>query len=180
MDTHRTISTKLDVREFAPGRVGDATKTRILEAARLTGSSKNTQHWRFILVQSPDSLATLARDSTTGGWVKGSDFAVIVSIDPNVSGSVIDAGRVAQDMQLAAWEQGVASGLFTGMNAEALARDFGIPQSLRPAVVVGFGYPKKRLLGRKNRKPLSELAFLERYGNPLGPIGHNGEDDNEI
>ena len=49
-DTYDAISTKLDVREFAPGRVADGNKARILEAARLTGSSMNSQHWRFILV----------------------------------------------------------------------------------------------------------------------------------
>ena len=168
MDTFQAISTKLDVREFAPRHVEAEVKRRILEAARLTGSSMNSQHWRFVLVQAPQNLAALARDSTTGSWVEGSDFAVIVNIDPKIPGSTIDAGRAAQDMQLAAWEQGVASGLFTGLKATELRRDFGVPEGLNPAVVVGFGYPSRKLRGRKKRKPLSEVAYFERYGDPFG------------
>jgi nitroreductase len=171
LDTYEAISTKLDIREFAPRHVDDKVKTSILEAARLTGSSMNSQHWRFILVQDPENLVILARDSTTGSWVKGADFAVIVNINLKIPGSIMDAGRVTQDMQLAAWNQGVASGVFTGMKKPELRKDFGIPDELEPAGVVGFGYPKKKLLGRKNRKPLSEVAFLEKYGIPLGSPG---------
>ncbi|MDE1857449.1 MAG: nitroreductase family protein [Thaumarchaeota archaeon] len=171
MDAFDAIRTKLDIREFSSKQVGGEIRAKVLEAARLTGSSRNTQHWRFVLVQAPANLDVLARDSTTGSWVKGANFAVIVSIDSKVPGSTIDAGRVIQDMQLAAWEQGVASGVYTGMKPGDIRRDFGVPEGLDPAAVVGFGYPKKRLLGRKSRKPLSEIAFLEKYGNPLGSLG---------
>ncbi len=167
MDTYDAISTKLDVREFASGRVADGTRARILEAARLTGSSMNSQHWRFILVSDRGNLETLAQDSTTGSWVKGADFAVIVNVDPRVPGSVIDAGRAAQDMQLAAWNEGVASGVFTGVKSGELRRDFAIPDGMSSAIVVGFGYPKRKLIGRKKREPLSAVAFLERFGNPI-------------
>ena len=166
-DTYDAIRTKLDIRQFADMPVKADVKGKILEAARLTASSMNSQHWRFILVQDPQNLETLARDSTTGSWVKGANFAIIVSIDPKVPGSMIDAGRVVQDMELAAWEHGVGSGVYTGTKAPDLRRDFGIPGGLDPAVVVGFGYPAKKLIGRKNRKPLSEIAFLEKFGSPI-------------
>jgi nitroreductase len=167
VDTFEAIRTKLDVRQFTPKRVGSEVKAKILEAARLTGSSMNSQHWRFILVQDRSNLETLARDSTTGSWVKGADFAVLVNIDPKVPGSTIDAGRAAQDMELAAWEQGVASGVYAGFKVQDLRKDFGIPEGLNPAMAVGFGYPAKKLLGKKNRKPLSEVAFSEKFGNPV-------------
>ncbi len=171
MDAYDAIATKLDIREFAKKHTESEIKNRILEAARLTGSSMNSQHWRFILVQDPKSLATLASDSTSGKWVRGADFAVIVCIDSKIPGSVIDAGRSAQDMQVAAWNYGIGSGIFTGIKSKELRDGFGIPDNLNPAVVVGFGYPVKKLLGRKNRKPLSEVAFLERFGSPLGNLG---------
>ena len=170
MDTYDAIVTKLDIREFADKRVDDGTKTKILQAARFTGSSMNTQHWRFVLVQDKNRLATLAQDSTTGSWVRGADFAVIISTDPKISGSHIDGGRVLQDMQLAAWNFGVVSRPFTGFKEPELRRDFGIPPELRPAAVLGFGYPVRKIRGRKNRKPLEELVSLDRYGNPYRPV----------
>ena len=164
MDTYEAIVTKLDVRDFAQRRVSDDIRSKILEAARFTGSSMNTQHWRFVLVQDPKNVATLAQDSTTGSWVKGADFAVIISVDPKVPGSAIDAGRVLQDMELAAWNFGVVSRLFTGFREAELRRDFGIPPELKPAVVLGFGYPARKIRGRKSRKPLEELVSVEFYG----------------
>jgi nitroreductase len=170
LDAYDAIATKLDIREFAKKHVENEIKKKILEAARLTGSSMNSQHWRFILVQDPESLASLASDSPSGKWVRGADFAVIVCVDPKIPGSVIDAGRSAQDMEVAAWNYGIGSGVFTGIKAKELRDDFGIPDGLNPAIVVGFGYPMRKLRGRKNRKPLSEVAFLEKFGSPLGSL----------
>ena len=167
MDAFEAISTKLDVREFASKKVPGETKRKILEAARLTASSMNTQHWRFVLVQDRSNLKRLAADSMTGKWVEGADFAIIVLIDPKVPGSSIDAGRVVQDMELAAWNFGVASGIYTGVGEPSLRKDYSIPDSLKPAAVLGFGYPKRKILGKKNRKPLEELVFPERYGAKL-------------
>jgi nitroreductase len=167
LDAYESIITKLDVREFARKRVPGEIKRKILEAARLTGSSMNTQHWRFILIQDRSNLARLAADSTTGGWVAGADFAVVILTNPKVPGYANDAGRVLQDMELAAWNFGVVSGLYTGTKRDELRRDFGIPPDLEISAVLGFGYPKQKILGRKDRKPIEELVFLERYDNHL-------------
>ncbi len=169
MDTYDAIATKLDVREFATKHVPGSIKLKILEAARLTGSSMNSQHWRFLVIQDRANLKTLALDSTSGGWVESADFAILIMINPSVPGSTIDAGRVLQDMQLTAWNFGVVSRIFIGIKEDALRRDFGVPSELKPSAVLGFGYPKHKVLGKKNRKPLEELAFSERYGNPLDP-----------
>ena len=48
MDTFECIETKLDIREFGPEGVPHEIKLKVLEAARLTGTGLNTQHWRFI------------------------------------------------------------------------------------------------------------------------------------
>jgi hypothetical protein len=32
---------------------------------------------------------------------------------------------------------------------------------------VGFGFPARKLTGRKNRKALKEIAFLGRYGEAV-------------
>jgi nitroreductase len=164
MDTFEAISTKLDVREYASKKVPRETKGKVLEAARLTGSSMNTQHWRFILVQDKANLKRLAADSRSGKWVEGADFAIVVMIDPKVPGSSIDAGRVVQDMELAAWNFGVASGIFTGIEEASLRKDYEIPEAMKVVAVLGFGYPKRKILGKKNRKPIEELVFPERYG----------------
>ena len=169
METYKTILTKLDVREFSPNKVPPEVKLRVLEAARATGTGSNKQHWKFILVQDKEAIKKLAEDSTSGGWVAGANFAAIILTDPMLGFHLIDAGRAAQDMQLAAWDQGVISGLYTGVRDDRIRKDFAIPSNLKPSIVVGFGYPVKKIVGKKNRMPLTELAFLDKYGNRFDP-----------
>ena len=169
METYKTILTKLDFRQFSPKKVPGDVKMKILEAARATGSGSNKQHWKFILVQDKEAIKRLGEDSTSGGWVAGADFAVIVLTDPMLGFHQIDAGRATQDMQLGAWDQGVISGVYTGFKEERMRKDFAIPSNLRPTIVVGFGYPARKIIGKKNRMPLSELVFLDKYGNKFDP-----------
>jgi nitroreductase len=165
MDTFECITTKLDVREFSTQDVPSQIRSKILEAARLTGTGMNTQHWRFILVENKDNLKKLAEDSTSGSWVAGANFAIIVLTNPKYGFHAIDAGRVLQNMQLAAWNQGVGSGLFTGIREEKLRNNFQIPNELSLTVIVGFGYPVRKLTGkRKNRLPIHKLVYYEKYG----------------
>ena len=166
MDTFECITTNLELREFSTHEVPSDIRLKILEAARLTGTGLNTQHWRFILVENKDNLKRLADDSTSGRWVAGANFAVIILTNPRYNFHLIDAGRVLQNMQLAAWNVGVGSGLFTGIMEEKLRSDFGIPKEMSPTIIVGFGYPLNELTGkRKNRLPLYELVYNEKYGN---------------
>lgn len=167
MDTFECIATKLDIREFSNKPVPNDIKRKVLEAARLTASGINSQHWRFILVQEPSNLRKLADNSTTGKWIANANFAVIILTNPKFPFHMIDAGRVIQDMQLTAWNYGVASGIYTGMNREQMEKDFGAPPELQFTAVVGFGYPTRKIIGRKNRRPIEEIAFSEKYGERL-------------
>jgi len=167
LDAYDAVATKLDVSEFTAKSVPQDVKFKVLEAARLSGSGMNAQHWRFVLVQGRDRLKTLANDSTTGKWVEGADFAVIVLTNPKYGFHLIDAGRAVTSMQIAAWNFGVGSRIFTGVNRETLEKDFNIPKDLSPSVIVGFGYPTRKISGKKKRSPLSEIAFLDRFGKPL-------------
>jgi len=166
MDAFKCIATKLEVREFSTQDISSEIRSKILEAARLTGTGMNTQHWRFILVEKKDNLKKLAEDSTSGSWVAGANFAVIVLTNPKYGFHLIDAGRVLQNMQLTAWNEGVGSGLFTGIREEKIRNDFQIPNELTPSVIIGFGYPVSKLTGKKkNRLPVYELVYYEKYGN---------------
>src|SRR6266516_4165194 len=159
MDTYKVIMSKLDIRQFDSKKVAAEVKSRVLEAARASGTGNNKQEWRFILVQEKEMLKRLAEDN----------FAVVVLSDPTLGFHLIDAGRAVQNMELAAWDHGVISGIYTGIKDEKMRKDFGIPNTLKPVAVVGFGYPVKRIVGRKNRMPLPELAFIDKYGNKFDP-----------
>jgi nitroreductase len=165
MDTLDCIATKFDVRKFGKGPVPRETKKKILEAARFTGTGLNIQHWRFILVEKKENLVLLAQDSTSGKWISNADFAVIILTDPQYKFHSLDAGRALQDMQLAGWNLGVASGIFTGIDERKFRKDFGVPGSLYATAILGFGFPvQTHRSGTKSRRPLHELVYSEKYG----------------
>jgi nitroreductase len=168
MDAYDCIITKLEVREFNnQNSVSSEIRLKILESARLTGSSLNTQPWRFIVIQNIENLEKLSNDSTSGKWISGANFAIIVLTNPYFRFHLIDAGKVVQNMQLAAWNFGVGSALFTGIEEDRIRKDFSIPIDYKPVIVVGFGYPKKKIDGRtkkKNRLTMHELVSFEEYG----------------
>jgi nitroreductase len=170
MDAYEGVVSKLDLREFDSKPVPTDVKLKVLEAGRSTATGINVQHLRFILVEKPESIRRLAEDSTTGKWVQGANFAVILLSNPKYGFHLLDAGRAVQNMEIAAWNFGVVSCPYTGINSETLERDFKIPKDLNPSTVVGFGYPTRKILGRKSRKPLRELAFLETYGKDIESI----------
>ena len=72
-----------------------------------------------------------------------------------------------------AWSQGVGS-CFVGVppeNVQVLKRLLGVPDDLELITVMPFGFPADGVEGRgKRRKPLSEIAHSERFGQPY-PAG---------
>jgi nitroreductase len=167
MDTFEAIRTRLEIREFQKKPVPQDVKKEILEAARLAPSGMNSQHWRFILVEDPADLQALAEISTTGKWVKDCNFAIVVLTTPKYPWHLLDAGRAITHMQLAAWNRGVGSRIYTGYDEKRMRQHFNIPGEYGIAGVVGFGYPAKKAIGRKNRLPLEQIAFAQRFGETI-------------
>ncbi len=167
MNVFDAVMSRIEVRDYSSERVPDDVKLKILEAARMSPTGLNLQHWRFILVEDRANLKKLAELSTTGKWVAGADFAIIVLTDPKYPFHLIDAGRAIQNMQLVAWSEGVGSCIYTGVKEKEMKREYSIPENLTIAAVIGFGYPKKKIKGIKNRKDLNEIVFSERYGEKL-------------
>jgi nitroreductase len=171
MDTFECISSKFEVREFSKKQVPIEIRMKILEAARSTGSGLNTQHWRFIVIEDKERLKKLADDSMSGKWVVDANFAIIILTNPKYSFHLIDAGRVLQNMQMAAWNYGIGSGLYTKINESILKSDFEIPNELTPSVILGFGYPAKKFTNKtKNRLPIDKLVYNEQYGKSINKL----------
>jgi len=167
LGAYEIVVSKLDIRQFKDIDVSNEIRLKILESARQVGTGLNSQHLRFILIDSKDMLQLLAEDSTSGGWVSGANFAIVILTNSDYGFKMLDAGRALQNMQLVAWSEGVGSGLFTGIRDEKMRTDFNIPEDLDIAVIVGFGYPSRKLTGmKKNRMSMNNILFHQRYGNP--------------
>jgi nitroreductase len=71
-------------------------------------------------------------------------------------------------MMLTAWSEGVGSN-WTGFGAlDEIGAFLGIPVELDVLAVLPFGYPADAVgQGKKNRKPLDQIAHRERWGRPF-------------
>ena len=87
------------------GRSRTTSLRRMLDAGRLAGSSKNSQPWRFVVVESPRrARAARRRGLRAAERARRSRSSIAVLGKRN-----FDTGRAAQNMMLAAWNEGVAS-----------------------------------------------------------------------
>lgn len=157
------------VREFDPREVPEDVLRRIVEAGRMTASGNNLQPWHFVLVRERDNLRKLGSLVRTGPYIAGAAAAVIVAYEKERGDfGISDASRAIQSMMIAAWGDGVASN-WTGWanRLDGVRVGFGLPEKYDVLAVIPFGYPKRRLTGRKKRKPINEVASAERFGAPL-------------
>ena len=159
------VRTVLAVREYQDRPIPEDVLHRIVDAGRLTASARNQQAWHFVVVLERERLRKLGSLIRTGPYIAGAAAAIVVACDKNQY-AMSDASRAIQSMILVAWADGVGSN-WTGFGGiEAVRKELGIPEELDVLAVMPLGYPKRKVIGRKNRKPLSEVASRERFGTP--------------
>jgi nitroreductase len=175
METWQAINSVRVVRKFSDEPIADEHLERILNAGRRTGSSKNDQHWAFIVCRDRDHLRELAAVGDYAGHLAGATVAIAI-VTPNASGhynnSVMwDAGRASQNMVLAAWELGIGSVPATVYDHDLASRLLGLPDDRRCDFLLSFGHPADSTkLTAPNRAggrvALANLVHEERWWQP--------------
>jgi len=167
MEVFEAIRTLLAVRSYRDTPVPDETLRRILEAGRLTASGMNAQPWHFIVVQDRETLRQLGALAQSGPYIAQAPLAIVVAID-NSRLAVSDASRAIQSMLLTAWSEGIGSNWVGFRGLDAVKSLLGIPDTLDVLAILPLGYPAGEIgQGKKQRKPLSEIAHRERFGQPF-------------
>lgn len=160
------------VRQYTEGDVTDEQLNTLLEIARWTGSSRNTQPWRFIVVRDKEVLKQLGdlRENIT--WVADAALAIgLVSPGENPPHEAYDEGRVTERIMIAAsmMDLGAGTAWFGEPEREAKAKALlNVPEgkTLRSVVAVGPFETSKdpRPTGPKpGRKSLEELVHYDTY-----------------
>lgn len=167
MELRLGIASRREVRSYDDRPIPDEVQLQILDAGRLSGSSKNRQPWRFVVVESAERRQRLAELVFEPENVRGAQLIVAVAVSGKGPVS-LDAGRCAQNMLLAAWDLGVGSCPNGMPDREAVTKLLGLREGEEPAIVLTFGYPAKprdpasrpreEWSARANRKPLDELV----------------------
>jgi nitroreductase len=167
-EVFEAVRTVLAVREYQDREVPAEVVHRIVEAGRLTASGSNLQPWLFVVVRDRANLRELGTLVRTGPYIAQAPLAVVVAYEKNSRVGISDASRAIQSMILVAWADGVGSNWAGFGGLDGVRGKVGLPDTYEVLAVIPFGYPRRALgKGRKNRKPLREVASTERFGTPL-------------
>ena len=167
MDVFEAVRTLLAVRQYKDEPVADDVVRQIVEAGRLTASSVNKQPWHFVVVQNRDTLRQLGALARTGPYIAGAPLAIVVVIE-RTQFAVSDASRAIQSMMLTAWDYGIGSNWVGFMGLEAVKPLLNVPDDLDVFAIVPFGKPAANIgQGKKQRKPLGEVAHHESFTTPF-------------
>jgi len=164
MDAYRAVVDKRDQRGFSDRPIPEDALHRILQAGRMTGSSKNAEPNRFVVVRDRKRLEALAATTPFARWMARAAVAIVIV---QTREHQFDAGRAAQNMMLVSWSDGIGS-CPAHLPEPKVVRLLGIPPDLFVNRVIGFGYvdagraaPPASVARR--RLPLTELAHWESW-----------------
>jgi len=164
MDLYRGTIGKRDRRTFVPGAIPEETLRRMLQAGRMTPSSKNAEPNRFVVVRDQATKDAIAGLSPLSRWLAKADVIVVLV---QTQEHPFDAGRAAQNMMLAAYNDGIGS-CPAHVPEGPLAQLLRIPEGVFVNRVIGFGSIDPERAGpppgvARKRLPLEELVHYDRW-----------------
>jgi nitroreductase len=161
VDAYLAIVSKRDNRRYTDEAVPADVVERILDAGRVTPSSQNRQPWRFLVVEDAERRERLAEAVYEPPNIRTAQLVIAIS-----GSRTFDLGRCAQNMMLAAWNDGVASSPNGIADEDAAKEALGLEEP--PVTVLSFGYPARQpraesrsaeeWSARADRRPLSETV----------------------
>lgn len=161
MHVNDVIRAKRAIRQFEDRPLPDEVARAILNAGRLSQSSKNTQPWQFVAVRDRATLEALSQCGTWAGHLAGAALGVAI-LTPNPDEkfqTMFDAGQTAAYMQLAAWELGVGSCLASIYEPERARTILGFPAEWHLRIALSFGYPTPEALAPRPPRPDGRKSF---------------------
>jgi len=171
MQTWDALRARRNVRQFTPQPIPPDDLDRILEAARRTPSSKNSQPWDFVVVTDRDKLVALAQVWTFGGHVAHSAATVAIVAHETPDGHLRDAvqydlGQATMSIMIAAADLGIGSGHSAVGDQDLARRLLGLPADRECLYLVALGYPADRPLrpiANPTRRPFDEVVHRDHW-----------------
>lgn len=170
MNVYDAVRTKRAIRQFQDKPLPEEVVQTILNAGRLSQSSKNTQPWQYIAIRDRATLEAISKTGTWAGHLAGAALGVAI-LTPNPDEkfqTLFDAGQTAAYMQLAAWELGVGSCLASIYEPEQARAALNFPQEWTLHIALSFGYPTEeavapRAVRPNGRKSLDEVVHWDKW-----------------
>lgn len=161
------------IREFTPEPPTDDQLEAITDAGRWSGSSTNSQPWRFVVIRNREVLQKLhdvGLPMTRSLETAPAAIAIVLPDDDRALTHAFDEGRAAERMLIAAQAVGLRAGIawIKGAARPVIAELLGLPEGRFVRTLVVVGHPTEAGLAPKaapgeGRLPRHETVFEERW-----------------
>src|SRR5919197_2964129 len=165
MDTFLVVASKRDQRSYSDRAIPTDLQRRILEAGRIAGSAVNRQPRRFVVIEDTGLRDQIAETVYAPQNLRGAKLVVAIVVTGSPG---FDAGRAAQNMMLAAWNEGVTSCPNGMPDADRTGEVLGLGDEEHVINILSFGYPARpraaddrpaeEWLSRAKRKSFDEVV----------------------
>ena len=161
------------IRQYSSEAVPDDVVVKLLELARWTGSSKNSQPWGFIVVRDKERLGKIAALRPNINWLAAAPLGIAIVLDgKDPMSEAYDEGRLTERLLTGANLLGYGGGVawFGDATQQAEAkRILGVPDDRTARQIVMIGRPTSTKDPRpsgppRGRKPISDLVSYDRWG----------------
>ena len=162
------------IREFTDETISEEDLNLLADVARWSGSSANTQPWRFIVIRDEAVLRGIAGAGMPQTRSLRTAAAAIAIALPEEQGKAVshayDEGRAAERILVAATMLGLGAGIAWVLAAArgAVGELLHIPGEWRVRTVVAIGHPSEGARKPKSstgqaRLPRDEVVFPDRW-----------------
>ena len=173
-DLVRPLLRTRQTREFTNEPISEEDLALLADVARWSGSSANTQPWRFIVIREKATLSGIANAGMPQTRSLRTAAAAIAIALPEEQGTAVshayDEGRAAERILIAAGMLGLGAGIawILAPARPTVSELLHLPAGWRVRTVVSLGHPSEA--GRrpksprgKARLPRDEVVFPERW-----------------
>ncbi len=173
MEFYEVIEARRSIRHYKSDPIPEETILRILNAARLAPSWKNSQNWHFILVQDTANKTALLNafaDTNPGKKaLAAAPVVVILCANPDNSGKMgdkeyylVDAAIAMEHLILAARAEELGTCWMGLFDENVIQKALEIPSPWRVIGITPLGYPDQDPKPRP-RKALEEMISWEKW-----------------
>ena len=150
-DKFQFILGRRSIRVYAPGEVGEAAITQLLQAAMAAPSAVAKDPWRFVVIRNKETLSAIAAALPNGGMLATAPLGIIVcgdldaAHDHQLSYLLQDCSAAIENLLLCAHALGLGTcwlGVHPREDRVGKLRDIlSLPASVIPIAAIAIGRP---------------------------------------
>lgn len=164
------LRNRQSVQAYAERPVPAASLARVLDCGRYAPSTRESQPWRYVVVQDPLTRHRLGAAAFNNPLVRSAPVVVVACarVHSLVSGSgrpshPVDVAAGVQCMALAAADLGLAAAWITGYREPGIREPLGIPSDVPVVALLTLGYADGYAAPAERRTEEEVLAW-ETWG----------------